>query len=442
MRAVRAGRWALGFSLSALALLPTAVRAGNDDGVLIGNPAAMTGGAVVATVDDGSALWYNPAGIGRVTTDSADVTASVMALRYYRSPDLVRGVGTEAAEDVVEFLSIPSALSYVRPLSETVHVGLGVFSPAASDIIFRSDLDAQRMGVEGKLSLAIVDTESRYVGVLGVAWTPHPTFRVGLALRGGYSSTFSTTQSSLRFIDPTTDWVSAYADTTSAKLGDFGFTLGVAWDPIPQLSFGVSVETPTVALVGFTRVSTIDVFAETNPDGTIIDADNSDDRSLDVQADPLEPAKVRMGAAYRLDRGRIEVNVDLITPLSSPNLGVDRHLQANVRVGGVHEIGDGLELGVGLFTDLSGHNGYGFEGGTDFVGGTVALHTEHRLGLAEEEESDEIVFSTYIGLRYAYGFGQVEGLLLDPTTPDFVQSVPAHLDVHEFMLHLGSAVSF
>ncbi|MBW2461242.1 MAG: hypothetical protein JRH11_06320, partial [Deltaproteobacteria bacterium] len=334
--------------MSALVLLPAAARAGNDDGVLIGNPAAMTGGAVVATVDDGSALWYNPAGIGRVTTHSADVTASVMALRYYRSPDLVRGVGTEAAEDVVEFLSIPSALSYVRPLSETVHIGLGVFSPAASDIVFRSDLDTQRMGVEGKLSLASVDTESRYVGVLGIGWTPHPTFRVGLAFRGGYSSTFSTFQSSLRFTDATTDWVTADADTTSSRLGDFGFTLGVAWDPISQLSFCVSVETPSVALVGFTRVSSISVFAETSPDGTFIDGENTDDGSLDAQADVLEPAKVRMGAAYRLERGRVEVNVDLLMPLLSENLGIDRHLQANVRVGGVHEIGDGLELGVGL----------------------------------------------------------------------------------------------
>jgi hypothetical protein len=46
-----------------LVLLPTASSlAGNDDESFVGNRATMAGGAVAATVADGSATWYNPAG--------------------------------------------------------------------------------------------------------------------------------------------------------------------------------------------------------------------------------------------------------------------------------------------------------------------------------------------------------------------------------------------
>ena len=44
------------------AALTNVAHAGNDDGVLIGDEAVLTGGAVTATTDDGSSIWYNPAG--------------------------------------------------------------------------------------------------------------------------------------------------------------------------------------------------------------------------------------------------------------------------------------------------------------------------------------------------------------------------------------------
>jgi hypothetical protein len=44
-------------------------RAGNDDEIFVGNQAAMTAGAVSATISDSSPTWYNPAGLGAVALD-------------------------------------------------------------------------------------------------------------------------------------------------------------------------------------------------------------------------------------------------------------------------------------------------------------------------------------------------------------------------------------
>jgi hypothetical protein len=52
-------------------LVAASARAGNDDELFVGNRAAMSAGAVSATVGDSSAIWYNPAGLGAVERVSA-----------------------------------------------------------------------------------------------------------------------------------------------------------------------------------------------------------------------------------------------------------------------------------------------------------------------------------------------------------------------------------
>ena len=51
---------------------------GNNEGILVGGHAALTGGAVTATIADGSAAWYNPAGLAKMARQSFDLNASVV----------------------------------------------------------------------------------------------------------------------------------------------------------------------------------------------------------------------------------------------------------------------------------------------------------------------------------------------------------------------------
>ena len=127
--------------VAVLLALPLRARAGNDDGILLGNDAALTAGAVVATVNDGSALWYNPAGLAMSTKDSIDVGASAFALRRYDMPGLIRADGGSGGDaSFTEIVSIPSALTYVRRFSVNTVGGLALFASEVSDDSLRTSL--------------------------------------------------------------------------------------------------------------------------------------------------------------------------------------------------------------------------------------------------------------------------------------------------------------
>src|SRR5262245_19041953 len=106
--------------LARLALLgavcaPAAARAGKDDELLVGNRAAMLGGAVMATVDDSSATWYKPAGLGRVDRDQVDVSGTADTLRLYSAPNLrATPSGANRVGSVTEFVAVPTQIAYVR----------------------------------------------------------------------------------------------------------------------------------------------------------------------------------------------------------------------------------------------------------------------------------------------------------------------------------------
>jgi len=86
----------------------------------------------------------NPAGIGGVARDSVDLSASAFVLRAYSVPGLMAySTGERADGDLLEIVSVPSALTLVRRLGGRARLALGVFVPQASDVVLRSKLDVQ-----------------------------------------------------------------------------------------------------------------------------------------------------------------------------------------------------------------------------------------------------------------------------------------------------------
>ena len=100
---------------------PELALAGNDDELFVGSQAAMTGGAVSAMVSDASATWYNPAGLGAVPLDQIDVSGTFYSLRAYSAKGfLTSRSGHVDHGSVVEFVSVPSQVAYVRRLAPGV----------------------------------------------------------------------------------------------------------------------------------------------------------------------------------------------------------------------------------------------------------------------------------------------------------------------------------
>src|SRR6188768_508013 len=125
-----AANFALAASMTGAALVPGLAHAGNDDAVLLGNQAMITGGAVTAIVSDGASAWYNPAGLGLSARNRFDVTGSVYGVNIYQVksafalPD-----GTTANAAKTDWVLVPTVLSFVRELGDDWVASVGIFIP-------------------------------------------------------------------------------------------------------------------------------------------------------------------------------------------------------------------------------------------------------------------------------------------------------------------------
>lgn len=161
--------------------------AGNDDEILVGNQASLTGGAVSAVVSDSSATWYNPAGLGAVDADQIDVNGSCYTLRSYTAPGFITSTtGEEHAASVTEFVSMPTQIAYVRRLTENLTLGLGYFVPQASNLILRESLFLEQQGLASGWQLTPSQVRVQHTGAVALGFALSSRVRMGISLVGAY----------------------------------------------------------------------------------------------------------------------------------------------------------------------------------------------------------------------------------------------------------------
>jgi len=221
---MKPGKTGVRFLLAALsALLPLAAcglgsRIPNQDPEAIGR-----GNAFVATADNPSAIYYNPAGISQLEGQQIHV-GSLFYLNIYSDYESPSG---ETTHNLTRVIPIPE-LHYTISLKEApVTFGVGVYAPFGLGMEWPDNAPFRNAGLEVKLQYITINPV--------IAWKPHPTFAIAMGPTFDYSEV-KLRQGIL---------VSPYQFHFKGSDLGYGLTAGVLWQPLPQWSFGAKYMSAT-----------------------------------------------------------------------------------------------------------------------------------------------------------------------------------------------------
>lgn len=426
-------------------LVTSSARAGNGDGVLVGNEAAMTGGAVRAVIADGSATWYNPAGLAAVGRDAVDVSGNAIQLRASQEPALISSTTGDTNDGgYLEVVSIPSAATLARRIEPDVTLSLGIFASRYEVHEVRTGLDVTSGANAAHWTLNAAQSRSTYHAGGGLGLRIDERFRLGISLFGVYRDTYDSFQTAGVFELEGSSRLIARGGIR--RIRSFGAEVGVGmqWEPHDGVLIALTAQSPGLELATQIRSTTTEVDAtisDVRPDELSFIPE--DREAIAPGLAVLTPGRFALALAHRFERGWVAAEIDVQPPLELDPV-VRRRLVWNVRVGCQYRVDDRVRIGFGAFTDHSEGQPIEELGQTrvDFYGVTSGFEfrTPHALGAAEEGRS--LVFSTTFAVRYAFGVGEVGGLRFDPARGTHRDTVPVATNIHEVSLHIGSALYF
>ena len=180
--------------------------------------AIARGNAFVATADDLSAMYYNPAGISQLEGQNIQA-GSLFYLNIYADYESTSGQRTK---NITKVIPVPQVGYAVTLKDMPLSFGLGVYAPFGLGMEWPDDAPFRAAGLEAKLTYLTLNPV--------VAWRPHPTLSIAVG------PTFDYSDAKLR------QGLGAPPSPVQFKFkGDdlaFGFNAGLLWQPHPMWSFG------------------------------------------------------------------------------------------------------------------------------------------------------------------------------------------------------------
>lgn len=147
--------------------------------VMIGGRSAQMGGAYTGIADDGAATYFNPAGLGQITTPSLSISANGLDIQTYTLRSRLFG------EDIT-FRSnafYPSAWSVVRSLGE-YRLAFSAIVPSNLDVVSTTNFNDVILAGQS-FSVGLIDSRIKdrvYLIGPSLAYRITPTLMVGATL--------------------------------------------------------------------------------------------------------------------------------------------------------------------------------------------------------------------------------------------------------------------
>lgn len=275
------------------------------------------GNAFVATADNPSAIYYNPAGITQM-----DGYLLRVGLYNISTGIDVTSVGGKKSSADSSFQTVPQIYFVASPEDSPWSYGVGLYAPYGLGIDYGGDTSFSTIAREGALAY--------------VSFNPVVAYEVNECLSVAAGITFNYSDLSIsRNITNPGDRFDFEADG-----GAIGYTLGVLWQPHKKWSFGLSYRSQTK--VDYDGYSRIEGFVP-------IPALNG---KSDTSASLVFPMYIDVGASYRPnEKWNIEVNVDW-TDWNSVNQSVLKGAQGGDQIFPFHYDSSFMyELGVTRYFD-------------------------------------------------------------------------------------------
>jgi hypothetical protein len=221
---------------------------------------------------------------------------------------------------------------------------------------------------------------------------------------------------------------------------------GVQYRPIPEFRLGLMIRAPAIRLYHSASGSVLNSGGGTQAAGGLLKDETVNQSGLGFHR--TTPVSAALGIAYVMPGVfAISADVEAMTPFEDSEADVDYKWVVNGRLGAEVRLSPMFLLTFGGFTDFAPQRSYtGFASSrVHFFGGTAALTILNGYDVSGSPKTNRITFASTFGLKYAYGFGNVIGLELDPLqlpADDAVRDVKVPLNAHDLSVIIGSSILF
>ena len=188
--------------------------------------ATARGEAFVATADNPSAVFYNPAGITQV--EGQQFRAGIYGLSLdvrYRSP------AGQTFSNRKDLHAVPQIFYTLNPADSRFSFGFGVYSPMGLSSEWPQDTGFRTLGTRGSVTYLTLHPVAAWKVAPGLSIAAGPTFNLAeVDLRQGFLTPAAGVGDEFRF---------------KGNGWDPGFNAGILWNPVTEWQFGLTYKNAT-----------------------------------------------------------------------------------------------------------------------------------------------------------------------------------------------------